>query len=567
MDTVTSATAVNTLIDVEIWAPGGTAAVYQVWFDNQSFTAGQQRSYPVRWQIPAGAAQGTYTVKLGVFAPAWQSLYTYADLAATFAVTAAVATPTPTPTATPSATASPSPAPSPTGLPTFTASASVSSTTVVAGTTVDVSATFTSASATNTLINISIYPPTGTVMANQQWFDNQSFAAGQQRTYTVSWLVPANAAPGTYTVSLGVFSPAWKTLYLWQDVKASFIVTGVAPTPAPSFSGLQVQGNRLVNSLGQAVQLHGVNRSGSEYMCLGGGVFDGPVDAAAVAALKTWNVNAVRIAMNEDCWLAINGTTAAYSGIFYQQALKDYVSLLNQNGIYAILELHWTAPGGTKATGQQPMPDLDHTPTFWSQVAATFKGNNAVVFEPFNEPYPDGGVANSTAGWTCWRDGGTCNGIGYQVAGMQTLVSAIRATGATNVIALGGLRWSNYLDQWIAYKPNDPLNQLAAAWHTYDFTNCNTTACYDAEAGTVAARFPVITTEIGSNSCNAPFLNTLMAWLDAHQTSYLAWTWDVWGIRVGGDPNSCPSYALITDYNGTATTYGQIYKTHLALLP
>jgi endoglucanase len=50
-----------------------------------------------------------------------------------------------------------------------------------------------------------------------------------------------------------------------------------------------------------------------------------------------------------------------------------------------------------------PMPDMDHSVTFWQDVANTFKNNTAVIFDLFNEPYPDSGAWDSTAGWTCWR--------------------------------------------------------------------------------------------------------------------------------------------------------------------
>jgi hypothetical protein len=38
-----------------------------------------------------------------------------------------------------------------------------------------------------------------------------------------------------------------------------------SPSPSPSFSGLHVVGNRLVDADGDAVQLHGVNKAGTEY--------------------------------------------------------------------------------------------------------------------------------------------------------------------------------------------------------------------------------------------------------------------------------------------------------------
>ena len=80
----------------------------------------------------------------------------------------------------------------------------------------------------------------------------------------------------------------------------------------PAISGLHVQGNKLVNEAGQAVVLHGVDRSGTEYACIQGwGLFDGPSDAASVQAIARWHVNAVRVPLNEDCWLVARADPAA----------------------------------------------------------------------------------------------------------------------------------------------------------------------------------------------------------------------------------------------------------------
>ena len=101
------------------------------------------------------------------------------------------------------------------------------------------------------------------------------------------------------------------------------------------------------------------------------------------------------------------------------------------------------------------MPDAAESVPFWSSVAATFKGNDAVIFDLFNEPYPEAANnSNETKGWQCWLNGGSsCIGISYPVAGMQTLVNTVRATGANNVIMLGGLDLSTDLTQWLAYEP------------------------------------------------------------------------------------------------------------------
>lgn len=326
------------------------------------------------------------------------------------------------------------------------------------------------------------------------------------------------------------------------------VVVTTRTGPAPS---LQVQGNRLVDAGAHAVRLIGVDRSGAEYACAQGwGIFDGPTDSAAVAAIASWNANAVRIPLNEDCWLAINGVNAAYAGAAYQAAIEGFVARLNAAGIVAILDLHWGAPDTILALAQTPMPDRDHSPAFWRSVAAVFKGNDAVILDLFNEPYPDNNT-DSPEAWRCWRDGGTCTGVSYQAAGMQELVDSVRAAGATNVLMLGGPEYASDLASWLAYEPVDPLHQLAASWHIYNFSWCNAQSCWDGAAASVAQQVPLILGELGEDDGGSAFVDSLMNWMDARSGSYLAWTWDVWG----------PPMSLITSYDGTPSAYGQAFKT------
>src|SRR5439155_20756503 len=119
------------------------------------------------------------------------------------------------------------------------------------------------------------------------------------------------------------------------------------PSAVGAALSIRVSGNHLVDGNGQTVRLLGVNRSGSEYACVGGtsgtpwGVFEGPSDAASVQVMASWKINTVRVPMNEDCWLGINGADARYSGANYQNAIVNYVNLLHQYGLYAVLDLHW----------------------------------------------------------------------------------------------------------------------------------------------------------------------------------------------------------------------------------
>ncbi|HZO05460.1 MAG TPA: hypothetical protein VFB52_03675, partial [Solirubrobacterales bacterium] len=96
-----------------------------------------------------------------------------------------------------------------------------------------------------------------------------------------------------------------------------------------------VRGNHLVNRDGERVRLLGMNRSGTEYTCQQGyGFFDGPSDAASIEVMKSWKINAVRVPLNETCWLGINGVEEALGGVAYRRAIHAWVSRLEAAGLY-----------------------------------------------------------------------------------------------------------------------------------------------------------------------------------------------------------------------------------------
>ena len=114
------------------------------------------------------------------------------------------------------------------------------------------------------------------------------------------------------------------------------------------------------------------------------------------------------------------------------------------------------------------MPDRDHSLTFWQQVAASYANAPNVVFDLFNEPFPDSNQ-DTAAAWMCWRDGGSCAGVAYTAAGMQELVNSVRGTGAQNVIMLGGVQYSNALGKGRPIGRPIRGGNLAASWHVYNF--------------------------------------------------------------------------------------------------
>jgi endoglucanase len=361
---------------------------------------------------------------------------------------------------------------------------------------------------------------------------------------------------------------------------------------ASELAPLHVEGNRLVDPSGRPVVLRGVNRSGTEYMCAEDlGIADGPIDQASIAAMRGWRANAVRIPLNEHCWLGVDdgAPTPAYVGEAYRQTIESYARLLVANGLYAIIDLHWSAPEGQNADRVRPMPNTSYSEEFWTSVADRFKNDGRVVFDLFNEPVPNNNQNDATddaarRSWECWRDGGVAScdatlSVGppssgmsaSQTVGMQSLVNAVRATGATNVILLGGIQWANTLwssatQNWLAYRPADPLANIAAAVHVYPDTWCVVASCYEREIAPIAARVPVVAGELGIAGCDpviTSWLNTLMSWLDEKNSGYLAWTWDT--PHSGHDP--CAVIKLLLSYDGTPTPYGQIVRNHFAGRP
>jgi Cellulase (glycosyl hydrolase family 5) len=336
---------------------------------------------------------------------------------------------------------------------------------------------------------------------------------------------------------------------------------GNTPTTA-----LHVQGNQLVDGTGNTVRLIGVGRQGSEYRCIQGtahAVFQeednnagGNGSDSSLDAMANWHINTLRLPLNEDCWLGINGATDV-GGDYFQTIFGDYVSRAHAKGFYVVLDLHWNAPGTQQALAQQTAADVDHSMAFWTSVATFFKDDPMVLFELYNEPILD--ASNNKASgdaWACWQSGCTTQ-AGWAAAGMQSMVDAVRATGATQVLIANGIEWSNKLDQWLSHRLNDPLANIAAGFHVYNDVNCNNASCWESTVGAVAAQVPVITGEFGEKDNGSGFVTSYMNWADSKgkAVSYIAWSWFVGAATV-------PS--LLTSWSGNPTAFGVGVQTHFA---
>lgn len=359
-----------------------------------------------------------------------------------------------------------------------------------------------------------------------------------------------------------------RRLSRWLCVVLCVAGLGVVPAPAGAAS-LRVVGKQLY--AGSApIRLLGVNRSGTEYVCLGGDgqYFQGPADQASVSAMRSWRINAVRVPINESCWLGIDRTPR--TGAAYRRAVARYVRLLLDNGLYVIIDSHVAGDGSRRADTQLPMADARHTPALWRSVARYFRRYAGVAFDLYNEPHD--------ISWSCWKNGcavpagtapsgnDTARYRAYRAAGMQQLVDAVRSTGARQPLLLGGLQYAGDLSGWLSHRPRDPVRALVASLHTYGpVGDPRASPCDQACLATVlrvAARVPVVTGELGEYDCMHGYIDSFMPWADARGISYLGWAWDVFD-----DPALCGGFPLlITGYDGTPSNFGIGLRDHLRSL-
>jgi len=96
-------------------------------------------------------------------------------------------------------------------------------------------------------------------------------------------------------------------------VVAGSLIAVQAPGAAAAVPlSISIRGKHFVNGAGHVVRLLGVNHTSAEYGCVDGfGYDDGHFTAADAAAIASWKATAVRVPLNEDCWLGINGQPTA----------------------------------------------------------------------------------------------------------------------------------------------------------------------------------------------------------------------------------------------------------------
>jgi len=350
---------------------------------------------------------------------------------------------------------------------------------------------------------------------------------------------------------------------LMGAVFLSLFLAPLALQAAPPM--LKVSGNQIVTANGGCtVRLVGVNVDCLEWSANGqqttNGVTEGILQTVQEAA-AAWKANCVRIAIDQDWWdgnaqSSRGGTSqAAYQGI-----VDSIVAYCNSANLYCDLDLQWSGDGPAgSATGQYSMPDQNSL-VFWQSVAARYANNPSVIFDVFNEPYPNS--------WSVWLNGGTAN-EGFSTPGFQAIVNKIRATQsgggtyasgtyAQNICLVGGLGYS-WDFQGMSPVTDPGGNGIVYTGHIYNNKGgCNCNTLWQQNIDPALSYGPVLIEEFGNSqntTDNGAFVNSVIDWMNGNNDKGYVYGGMAWELGTEATP------LLISDWNWDRTSYegNQVY--------
>ncbi len=327
-------------------------------------------------------------------------------------------------------------------------------------------------------------------------------------------------------------------------------------TEPPSMPlALKVVKTQVLNSRGDVVRLRGVNAASLEWSSDG----EKHILETVKTAIEQWRVNHIRLPLSQDRWFG-KAREQNDEGKSYRALVQQAVDLCSRHQCYIILDLHWSNTGewGTR-NAQHYMPDKNSVP-FWKELATTYKNHPAVIFDLYNEPHD--------VSWEVWLNGGQVTeksrtageSLSYAAVGMRTLLDTVRATGAKNVVIVGGLNWSYDLSGILNGKElSDPEgNGVIYANHAYPFKG-DTVERWATKMEAAAKQLPLIISEFGSDPKGAAG-KTGEQWVrEVVQTlESRGWAWTAWDLHPFAGPK------LISDWKYTPTPhFGAIVKEAL----
>jgi len=271
-------------------------------------------------------------------------------------------------------------------------------------------------------------------------------------------------------------------------------LTATTGEPRALVGTLHTNGNKLVDGTDNPVTLRGVFAGFSNLSAA-----KVPSDAV-IGGIQRWRANLVRVPLAESLWLNTCPTGTATNDPAYPSAIDAEVQSITGRGMVALLALQNNVISPCGASFQHRMADANYSIPFWQQVASRYKSNGLVAFDLYNEPHVDTGAI--------WRNGGmvTEGTVSFNAAGMQQMLDAIRATGATNVVTVSGNNYAGDPSPVFQGYGVSGIN-IVYALHAYTCPHDNDPSCptnpanqtqhIDSRWSQIAQYFPVVVTEFG----------------------------------------------------------------------
>ena len=248
-----------------------------------------------------------------------------------------------------------------------------------------------------------------------------------------------------------------------------------------------------------------------------------------IAAMKSWDIDVVRVPLNEDCWLGLM-TSPGLGGRPYRRIVER-----------------------VRARADRAAPVRDPRPALGG--AGRRRGRRASCRWPTATTRPRSGARSRGRSsrsrsdvrsvqravrdpWGCWLHG--CRVAARP--GCRRLTRR-RACRRWSMLCARPARPSRCC--WAACstrpsstagprtQPHDPLHQLIAAEHNYGGLSPCDARLPGGGRWRRSAAIPVLFGELGETDCADGYIDRMMAWADAHGIGYLGWAWDATSPGAG----------------------------------
>ncbi|MFW7379333.1 MAG: glycoside hydrolase family 5 protein [Oligoflexus sp.] len=247
---------------------------------------------------------------------------------------------------------------------------------------------------------------------------------------------------------------------------------------------LSVANGKIVDASQQPIQLRGMSLFWSQWSSS----FWSSNAVGNVAV--DWNATVIRAAMG----IELGGYLA--NPAREKEKVKTIVNAAISHGIYVIID--WHDHNATKHTQESV--------AFFSEMAALYGNNPHVIFEIFNEPLD-----------ISWRE---------VKSYAETVIRAIRAQGARNLVIVGTPRWSQRVD----LAANDPLSDDNVAYALHFYAGTHRQELRNVASYAMSRGIALFVTEFGvceaSGNGNIDFneSNRWFTFMDQHQISWVNWS-------------------------------------------